>query len=188
MSPTAEQIVSVVDAPTLISVANRNFGVIQKQINGLTHADSLLQLPFRGNCLNWVMGHITQSRDKMLQLVDQPSVWTPEQIARYERDSAPILENGADVLPFEKIVTDLTTAHERLVEALKDFSLDDLAAVGKGVIKNAPPWNIAEWLHFLLWIPLTLVLSVALLRLIKGVLIALQYRNSAAQGRLDRGQ
>ncbi len=51
-------------------------------------------------------------------------------------------------------------------------------------VSLAPPL----WLHFLLWIPLTLVLSVASLRLIKGVLIALQYRNSAAQGRLDRGQ
>ena len=41
------------------------------------------------------------------------------------------------------------------------------------------------WLHFLLWIPLTLILSLTGLRLIKGVLIALQYRNRAAEGRLD---
>lgn len=51
-------------------------------------------------------------------------------------------------------------------------------------VSFAPPL----WLHFLLWIPLTLVLSVGSLRLIKGVLIALQYRNSAAEGRLDRSQ
>ena len=35
--------------------------------------------------------------------------------------------------------------------------------------------------------PLTLVLGLTALRLIKGVLIALQYRNKAAEGRLDRG-
>ena len=44
------------------------------------------------------------------------------------------------------------------------------------------------WLHFLLWIPLTLVLGLTALRLIKGVLIALQYRNKAAEGRLDQGR
>ncbi|MGO4831442.1 DUF983 domain-containing protein [Rhizobiaceae sp. 2RAB30] len=44
------------------------------------------------------------------------------------------------------------------------------------------------WLHLLLWIPLTLVLSLTALRLIKGVLITLQYRNKAAEGRLDRPQ
>ncbi|WP_265515801.1 DUF983 domain-containing protein [Nitratireductor luteus] len=43
------------------------------------------------------------------------------------------------------------------------------------------------WLHFILWIPLTLVLSLTSLRLIKGLLIALQYRNKAAEGRLDNG-
>jgi uncharacterized protein (DUF983 family) len=49
-------------------------------------------------------------------------------------------------------------------------------------------FNPPLWLHFMLWIPLTLLLSLVALRLIKGVLIALQYRNKAAEGRLDRGQ
>ena len=43
--------------------------------------------------------------------------------------------------------------------------------------------NPPLWLHFLLWIPLTLVLSLAALRMIKGLLIVLQYRNKAAEGR-----
>ena len=42
------------------------------------------------------------------------------------------------------------------------------------------------WVHFLLWVPLTLVLSLTALRFIKGLLIALQYRNKAAEGILDR--
>jgi len=42
------------------------------------------------------------------------------------------------------------------------------------------------WVHFLLWIPLTLVLSLAALRLFKGVLITLQYRNRAQEGRLEQ--
>ncbi|OJU31253.1 MAG: hypothetical protein BGN94_00705, partial [Rhizobiales bacterium 68-8] len=42
------------------------------------------------------------------------------------------------------------------------------------------------WLHFLLWVPLTLVLALTALRLIKGILITLQYRNKAAEGRLDQ--
>ncbi len=42
------------------------------------------------------------------------------------------------------------------------------------------------WVHFLLWIPLTLALCLAALRLIKGVLITLQYANKASEGRWDR--
>lgn len=43
------------------------------------------------------------------------------------------------------------------------------------------------FVHLLLWIPLTLVLSLTLLRVLKGIMIALQYRNKAAEGRIDRG-
>jgi uncharacterized protein (DUF983 family) len=46
--------------------------------------------------------------------------------------------------------------------------------------------NPPLWLHFILWIPLTVVLSLGGLRLIKGLLITLQYANKAEQGRLDR--
>lgn len=42
------------------------------------------------------------------------------------------------------------------------------------------------WLHFLLWIPLALALCLPALRLIKGVLITLQYANQAAEGRIDQ--
>lgn len=40
------------------------------------------------------------------------------------------------------------------------------------------------WVHLLLWLPLTLVLSLPLLKMLKGTMIGLQYRNRAAEGRL----
>ena len=50
-------------------------------------------------------------------------------------------------------------------------------------VVNSPPL----WMHFALWIPLTLVLSLISLRWFKGILIVLQYRNRAREGRLDGG-
>ncbi|KZL27259.1 MULTISPECIES: DUF983 domain-containing protein [unclassified Pseudovibrio] len=41
------------------------------------------------------------------------------------------------------------------------------------------------WLHLIIWAPVTVVLSVTLLRILKGLLIALQYKNNAAEGKLD---
>jgi uncharacterized protein (DUF983 family) len=43
------------------------------------------------------------------------------------------------------------------------------------------------WLHAVLWGPLILVVTLMPLRLIKGLLIALQYHHKATEGRLDRG-
>lgn len=44
----------------------------------------------------------------------------------------------------------------------------------------APP----PWLHVLLWLPLTALLVVGALRVSKGLLLALEYRNRAREGRI----
>jgi len=44
-----------------------------------------------------------------------------------------------------------------------------------------PPY----WVHAALWLPLILLVTLAPLRLIKGLLIALQYHHKAAEGRLE---
>jgi uncharacterized protein (DUF983 family) len=44
------------------------------------------------------------------------------------------------------------------------------------------------WLHALLWGPLILLTTLAPLRPVKGLMIALQYHHKAAEGRPDRGQ
>jgi len=43
-----------------------------------------------------------------------------------------------------------------------------------------PPW----WVHVLLWVPLATFLTVGLLRLSKGLLLALEYRHRAREGRI----
>jgi uncharacterized protein (DUF983 family) len=48
--------------------------------------------------------------------------------------------------------------------------------------------NPPLWVHFIIWIPLTFALCLPALRLIKGVLITLQYANKAEEGRWDRSR
>src|SRR5512139_2259508 len=45
-----------------------------------------------------------------------------------------------------------------------------------------PPY----WVHATLWLPLILLVTLAPLRMLKGVLIALQFHHKAAEGRLVR--
>lgn len=42
------------------------------------------------------------------------------------------------------------------------------------------------WLHIFIWLPLSILLSLFLLRKMKAVMIALQYRHKAAEGKIDR--
>ncbi|MCB1473722.1 MAG: DUF983 domain-containing protein [Rhodobiaceae bacterium] len=46
-----------------------------------------------------------------------------------------------------------------------------------------PPY----WVHAVLWLPLLLVLSLGLLRVLKSWMVVQQYRHAAREGRLDRG-
>ena len=51
-------------------------------------------------------------------------------------------------------------------------------------LRFAPPF----WVHILLWVPLATALTLGLLRLAKGLLLALEYRRGAREGRLrDEG-
>src|SRR5690349_7449682 len=51
-------------------------------------------------------------------------------------------------------------------------------------LSASPPW----WLHVILWLPLTAFLTVGLLRVSKGLLLALEYRHRAREGRLQDGE
>lgn len=46
----------------------------------------------------------------------------------------------------------------------------------------APPL----WVHLILWIPVTLVVALGLLRPLKALLVALQYHHKAEEGRLHK--
>ena len=62
-------------------------------------------------------------------------------------------------------------------------------AVGFIVVPLALVFEIALspplWVHMVMWLPLTLALSLALLPIFKATLFALQYTHSAHEGRLD---
>jgi len=45
----------------------------------------------------------------------------------------------------------------------------------------SPPW----WLHVLLWVPLAAFLTIGLLRVAKALLLALEYRHRAREGRMQ---
>jgi uncharacterized protein (DUF983 family) len=51
-------------------------------------------------------------------------------------------------------------------------------------LKFSPPW----WVHVLLWLPLTTASVIGALRVAKGLLLALEYKNRAAEGRIAEGQ
>jgi hypothetical protein len=138
--------------------------LIHMQTDGLTHADSLLQLPFRGNCLNWVLGHIVDNRNNVLKLVGAQPVFTKEEASIYGHGSDPVTGEGK-ALPLERLLADLDEAQNRVAAALESISPEALAAEIE-VWKGKTP--LVEHLGFLNWHETYHVGQLELLRQLAG--------------------
>jgi len=112
----------------IASNMNTNSYVIQRQTEGLSHEDSVVQLPFRGNCMNWVLGHIVSSRDDMLAILGGEPVLTAVEKNLYETGSQPIT-NAGDALPLEHLLADLAESGEQVQVLLADASPDSLLQI-----------------------------------------------------------
>jgi uncharacterized damage-inducible protein DinB len=122
-----------------------NYGVIQAQVDELSNEEALLQPPYQGNCLNWVLGHVVHSRGAMLELLEMEPLWHASAYARYARESEPIL-GGDDALPLEQILADLCSAQEQLLARIKRL---DNAALDR--VPNGDERSLGEQLNFLSW-------------------------------------
>jgi uncharacterized damage-inducible protein DinB len=121
-----------------------NYEVLKKNLDGVTHEESLIQPEGGGNCLNWVLGHIVATRDNAVRLLKQEPVWDNEIAGVYQRGSEP-LRDGSKAQPLEKILADLARSQDRLVAGLSTVSEPELGA-------PSPDKSIAETVGELLFV------------------------------------
>jgi hypothetical protein len=113
----------------LIAMFRLNAIVVGKNVEGVSHEESLLSPPGGGNSANWVLGHITATRNAVLRLAGEQEVLPEPEARRYARGSLPIRE-GSEGLPFERLVREYRLSEERLAAALERMTVEDLARKG----------------------------------------------------------
>ena len=101
------------EAEVVALILRRNQNAIVKAIEGLSHAESLLQLPGEGNCMNWVLGHIATFRDGMLADIRQPEYMTEAEAKLYDAGSKPITVESKSV-DFERLVELQTQTYDAI--------------------------------------------------------------------------
>lgn len=110
----------------LIQPLQANHYVLLKEAQGITHAESVKQPLYPVNCYNWVLGHIIQHRDIMLELLGADTVLTNEEAKLYAAGSLPITEDSPTIA-FERLMDLLTISQSRLMDALGNITTDELA-------------------------------------------------------------
>lgn len=82
-----------------------NGTVIRRLTDGLSHADSLIQPPMGGNCLNWVSGHILADRQFVLDLLGvEVGDEMAAALARYQSGTEPVTQDETGVLALDDLL------------------------------------------------------------------------------------
>lgn len=125
----------------------RNLEIIKMQTDGLSHEQSLIQLPFRSNCLNWVVGHLLTNRCNILKLLEADDIRPDVDLDHYERESQPIAGEGEGVLPLKELIKHLEDSQVRLEAVLEQESKRSLRRMVP--YRDRPEQPVAYWIFFL---------------------------------------
>ncbi|MBS1513471.1 MAG: hypothetical protein JSS63_00465 [Bacteroidetes bacterium] len=66
---------------------------LNKNLEGITEEESLKPIGIKGNCINWIAGHILAVRDAFFSNFGTEKFLNENEIKRYERGSEPVNSN-----------------------------------------------------------------------------------------------
>jgi len=78
-----------------LSIYKVNNRVVNINLEGLTHADSLVSPEPGGNCINWILGHMIVSRDDVNEILGINKISNEKLLAKYSRGTEPITADNA---------------------------------------------------------------------------------------------
>jgi uncharacterized damage-inducible protein DinB len=113
-------------AETLTTQFGMNQYIAGRNLDGVTHEESLIRAVETGNHLNWLIGHVVATRCALLPSLHQESVWGEEQMRLYQHGSSGAV--NADYLPFDEIVRAFHSTQERIVAGVASLTDEELAA------------------------------------------------------------
>lgn len=116
------------DNQELLQTLKRHNYVIKRQIDGVTHDQTLLQPPFRGNCMNWVLGHMLEARNEILQQLNQPIVLLASADGLYKAESAPITPTSP-AAPLATLLTGFDESLARIEQGLQSVPEEEMATI-----------------------------------------------------------
>ena len=120
-------------AQLLLKIQNEFFGEINKKnIDGISHEESMVFPNVEANCINWIFGHLIFVRNPLLEMLGEKPVWKDSDFAFYQRGVKPLdhvekfLEFDHLKIYFEESQTRLQSAFEKQkdvpAEKMSDFA------------------------------------------------------------------
>ncbi len=109
----------------LLKMYEFSYGALNRNLDGITHEESLFSPEPAGNCINWVLGHVVTARGTVLTLAGGSPVLSGDAAAPYRRGSEPI-QGGDQVLDLGTLRGMLADSQQQLIPALAEISEETL--------------------------------------------------------------
>lgn len=135
------------DAETLIQKYKLTAYIIHRQTEGITNEESVIQPPVRGNCMNWILGHIVNDRNLVLSLLGGEPVFNKAETERYQRESDPIA-GFDDGLPFDQLIEKFDISQKRIIEGLRSITPERLAEIDIAGTRNEEVGALISFIHW----------------------------------------
>jgi hypothetical protein len=101
-----------------------NHRVTLQNIETITHEESLVFGLQGGSCINRILGHMTATRDKGLEILGREKVCPPNMYDKYKRGSVEITPETAT--DFSEVISLFNQSQHSLLEAITSFEFTDL--------------------------------------------------------------
>jgi DinB superfamily len=104
-------------ARLLTKLFEMNYGALYRNLEGITHEDSVVLPEPAGNPVNWVVGHIVATRNRMFCVMKLEPVWPNETSLLYSGvDSS--MWSPASAIELKSLESDLARSQSVLMSAL----------------------------------------------------------------------
>jgi uncharacterized damage-inducible protein DinB len=101
------------------------YSVIARNVEGLTHADSLAPAAGGGNTANWILGHLMNVQNAVMSIIGARPVWESEQLERARFDHP--IRAAADAIDWDTLVERWNASRVACIAALEALSDEALA-------------------------------------------------------------
>jgi len=100
--------------------------LVHNLVDDLTQEETLIQLPFEVNCLNWVLGHIVTNRSHALEVVGAKHAWQDDVRKLYQTGTENIRPDS-ESMQVNVLLKYLDESVELLKTALENISEEYLS-------------------------------------------------------------
>jgi len=101
------------------------YSIIARNIDGLMHADSLAPAAGGGNTANWILGHVTNVQNGVMEVIGAPPVWESEQLERARFDHP--IRDANKAIDWDTLVERFNSSRDACLAGLSALTDESLA-------------------------------------------------------------